>query len=269
MGETDRGVVTWASSHALRPKTRVPRVGCGVWVRTVPDTPAYLLPFLFDLPLPVVESIGDVDLYLPSATAPAPAVVLLHGGPLPDDLSVGPRQWPAYVGYGSLLVEAGLVGVMFEHGFREGRPLVEAYDDVLAAIDRAPSHPRVDADRVAVWAFSAGGALLGPFFDEPAAWLRAVAATYAFMGDPEEDGIIGATDAVRGGCDVPVLVTRVEEEYDWVAESVREFVEVVAGLDLTVIDVAGARHGFENLDHTDDARTAVRQAITWLGDHLR
>jgi acetyl esterase/lipase len=233
----------------------------------VTETPPYLLPFLLDPPRPQVETVDEVDLYLPDAE-PRPAVVLLHGGPLPDDIPVRPRAWPAYVGYGSLLAESGLVGVMFEHGYRPGRPLAEALADVTRAIEVARRHPRVDADRVAVWGFSAGGVLLGPFLERPAPWLRAVAATYAYLGSTGEDGVVGATEAVGDGCDVPVLLTRVEQEYDWVAASQREFVGAASGVDLTVIDIPGVRHGFENLDHTDEARAAVHQAITWLGDRL-
>lgn len=77
---------------------------------------------------------GELDLYLP-AGSPAPAVLMVHGGPVPADRPVRPPQWPAFRAYGALLAQAGLVGVMVEHGFVEDEALPAAGDDVRAALD--------------------------------------------------------------------------------------------------------------------------------------
>jgi len=83
---------------------------------TASDLPPYLQSFV--LPYDTVEPArsGVLDLYLPAST-PAPAVLMVHGGPVPRDRLVRPPDWPAYRGYGALLAQAGLVGGMFEHGF--------------------------------------------------------------------------------------------------------------------------------------------------------
>jgi len=230
----------------------------------VSESPPYLLPFLLDPPRPETESIDGVDLYLPAGAGRAPAVVLVHGGPIRPGM-VSPREWPAYVGYGGLLAEAGLVGVMLQHRFVEDASLTGSLEDIERAIGTARSHPRVDPDRVVVWAFSAGGCLLGPFLADPPRGLCAVAATYAYLGDLEpDDGIVGPLSAVAGGLRHPALVTRVEHELDWVEESVAAWLAATAGADVTVIDVPGAHHGFETIEHTDAARQAVRDGIRWV-----
>jgi len=230
------------------------------------DLPAYLLPFILDPPRSELETIGAVDLYLPGGTGRVPAVVLVHGGPIRPEM-VSPRRWPAYVGYGRLLAEAGLVGVMLEHRFLEGRSLTDSYDDVLRAIDAARSHPRVDPDRITLWAFSAGGCLLGPFLADPPPWLRAVAASYAYFGELEpDDGLVGPLSAVAAGLRVPALVTRVEHELALVDESVTAWLAATSDADVTVMDVADAHHGFETIDHSDAARQAVRDAVHWVVD---
>lgn len=230
------------------------------------EPPPYLLPFLLDPPRPETESIGGVDLYLPSGVGRAPAVVLVHGGPIRPGM-VSPREWPAYVGYGGLLAGAGLVGVMLHHRFVEGDSLTGSLEDLQRAIETARSHSRVDPDRIVVWAFSAGGCLLGPVLADPPPGLCAVAATYAYLGDLEPgDGIMGPLTAVAGGLRVPALVTRVEHELDWVEESVAAWLAATAGADVTVIDVPGAHHGFETIEHTDAARQAVGDGIQWIVD---
>ena len=89
-----------------------------------PELPPHLRPFV--LPHEPVEPTrsGELELYLPAST-PAPAVLMVHGGPVPRDREVRPPQWPAYRGYGALLAQAGLVGGMFEHGFVDEETLCE------------------------------------------------------------------------------------------------------------------------------------------------
>src|SRR6478735_7113303 len=76
---------------------------------------------------------GHLDLYLPEPT-PAPAVLMIHGGPVPRDRPVRPPEWPAFRGYGALLAQAGLVAAMFEHGFVDDDSLPAARDDVAHAL---------------------------------------------------------------------------------------------------------------------------------------
>jgi hypothetical protein len=58
--------------------------------------PEYLEPFVVS-PDPVEpERRGALDLYRPAAKAGGarPAVVLVHGGPVPEGLAPTPRDWP-------------------------------------------------------------------------------------------------------------------------------------------------------------------------------
>src|SRR5205814_717166 len=56
-----------------------------------------LRPFVLRHEPVVPERSGDLDLYLPDAT-PAPAVLMVHGGPVSPDGPVRPPQWPALPG---------------------------------------------------------------------------------------------------------------------------------------------------------------------------
>jgi hypothetical protein len=74
-----------------------------------------------------VERRGVWDLYDPVATGPRPAVVFVHGGPVPAGLPVSPRDWPVYRGYGALAAAAGLVGVTVDHPLHDLKDLPAAH----------------------------------------------------------------------------------------------------------------------------------------------
>lgn len=231
--------------------------------RTPP--PPHLRPFVLAHEPMNPDSSGDVDRYLP-ATTPAPAVLMIHGGPVPRDREVRPRRWPAFRAYGALLAQAGLVGAMFEHGFVDDDSLDVAAHDVCRALDVLRADDRVDAERLGLWFFSAGGLLMGSFLDTLPAGVVAVGATYAAVGHPELDGT-GLPPAVDTAptSSVPLLLVRPEHDFDWIVPVTDDLLArcVDAGRPVDVIDVPGAHHAFETLDDSDASREAIRRSVEW------
>ena len=230
------------------------------------DLPAHLRPMVLDVPTVRTETYDDVDFSLPDQPGPHPLVVLVHGGPISPDRPVGPREWPVFVGYAALLAEAGVVGAMFEHPFSPDGDDALMYPALLALIERARNHPEVDRDRVVVWFFSAGGYFLGPLLRDHPDWLVAAAATYPYLGDGQEP-LPSSAQASADGLPVPLLLTLVEHEYDWCAETQAPFLMVVQ--DVETIQVPDGHHGFEFLDDTDASRAAIRDAVAWVVQRLQ
>jgi dienelactone hydrolase len=164
---------------------------------------------------------------------------------------------------------------MLEHGFRDPASIDRAVEDVRRCIDDLRRHPRVDPERIAVWAFSAGGVLLGDVLSAQPSWLRAVAATYAVLdvgeGAPCSSPAPVAVAQARAIL-VPMLLVRVEHEPDWVAATQDAFLAAArrshTGSGVEVQEVAGAQHGFETIDDTDEARRAIGASVSWLAAHL-
>jgi acetyl esterase/lipase len=199
----------------------------------VSDQPEYLRPFLLETPEHQRERSGRVDLYLPEASRPGPAIVFVHGGPVPAQVRPTPRDWPTYAGYARYAASQGAVGVTVDHRLHGLGDYPRAAGDVAAAVEVARADPRVDAQRVALWFFS-GGSLLS---------------------------------AGR----LPIVLTRPELERLEIAATVDEFLAAAgaSGAAVEVIDVPGAHHGFEAVDHTEPAREAVRSAVRSVLAHLR
>jgi acetyl esterase/lipase len=239
----------------------------------VDDTPTYLRPFVLPTPDVARERTGNVDLYLPEADTPRPAVLFVHGGPIAEDQEPTPRDWPVYVGYGATAAARGLVGVTLDHRFRSAGDLPTAAADVADAVDLVRRDERVDPDRVGLWFFSGGGLLLGDWLRTPPPWLRVVAATYPLLGAAPEWGVdarFQPIDALAGVGSLPIVLTRVGLERPALAAMVEAFVRAAGdrGARLRLIDVPNGQHGFDHLDHTDESREAVTAAVMAVHEHL-
>ncbi|WP_042406123.1 alpha/beta hydrolase [Streptacidiphilus carbonis] len=249
--------------------------------------------FLLDGPERPSERIGPVDLYLPDLSdlsdrsglsdlsdlsdldGPRPAVVFVHGGPVPPEKRPTPRDSRTFVGYASQAAALGLVGVTLDHRLHGLGDYGRAAEDVAAAVELVRADPRVDADRIALWFFSGGGLLCADWLAAPPRWLRCVAATYPILAPLPNWGMAESrfrpADAVRGAGGLPMVLTRVELEQPEIAATVTEFLAAAeaCGADVELIDVAGAHHGFETIDHTEATRGAVRTALRGVLRHLR
>ncbi|MBP2400866.1 alpha/beta hydrolase [Streptomyces syringium] len=238
------------------------------------EQPAHLRPFLMEVPEGPRERVGRVDLYLPDADRPRPAVVFVHGGPVPADARPTPRDWPAYVGYGQYVASLGAVGVTLDHRLHDLADYERAAEDVAEAVELVRADPRVDGERVALWYFSGGGLLSADWLAAPPPWLRCVAATYPILAPLPNWGLgerFRPAAAVRAAGPLPVVLTRVGLESAAIARTVEEFLAAATECeaDVEVIDVPLGHHGFETTDHTEQARQAVDRAARSVLGHLR
>ncbi|MFF1737711.1 alpha/beta fold hydrolase [Streptomyces sp. NPDC058247] len=240
----------------------------------VRERPAHLRPFLIDVKERPRERTGRVDLHLPDAAGPRPAVVFVHGGPVPAGARPTPRDWPAFVGYAQYVAGLGAVGVTVDHRLHELTAYGRAADDIAEAIDLVRADPRVDGDRVALWFISAGGLLSADWLAAPPSWLRCVAASYPILAPLPGWGLADSrfrpAAVVRGAGRLPIVLTRVGLERPEIAVTVEEFVSAAAdcGAAVEVIDVPLGHHGFETVDPTDASRAAVERAVRSVLGHL-
>ncbi|MFF0378483.1 alpha/beta hydrolase family protein [Actinoplanes missouriensis] len=224
----------------------------------------FLKPMVLPVPIRAAERHGAVDLYVPPAAEPLPAILFVHGGPLPPGLEPLPREWPLFQAYASLAAGHQVVGAVVDHRLRGPDSYPTAFDDVAGALDTLRADPRVDASRVAIWYFSGGGRLSADYLRAVPSWLRAVALTYPmvtpFPGWPDDPRFRPAEAVVSAG-DLPIVLTRVGEENPAVAEGVAAFVAAAEKANLTIVDVPHGRHGFDNQNDSDESREAIMAAF--------
>lgn len=226
-----------------------------------------------------------MDVYSPPGPVrPRPAVILVHGGPIPR---TGAKNMGVFVSYGELLAASGFVAVTFDHRFLAPGRLADAGRDVTDLMAHVRTNARslgVDPTRLALWAFSGGGCFLAAPLRERPTWLRAVVGYYAVLDlqqpRPETDNGIGTElrqsfSAIRGlGHDArsapPILVARAGLDNAWLNGGIDRFVQVAVakGATLDLLSHPEGRHAFDILD--DDARSKqiIRRTLEFLRDHL-
>lgn len=229
------------------------------------------LPFILEVPAEdvAVKRLGEFDLYrLTRASSPLPAVVFVHG-PVPAAAPVRPRDWPVFAGYGRLAAVRGLVGVTIDLDYPRLAAWPAAADRLGLVVEAIRARPEVDADRMALWAFSGGGMLVGRWLADSPAWLGCVALSYPLLRTLQPPAASSSPcDVLRPGR--PIVLTRVGRERPEVQATVDAFLAraAVVNAAVEVIDVPDGQHGFDVLDHAPWSREAVTAAMTAVHRHL-
>ncbi|MFC5908983.1 alpha/beta fold hydrolase [Streptacidiphilus monticola] len=238
---------------------------------TLPDdAPGYLCPFPLQVPEAPRVRRGRLDLHLPqSGGEPRPAVLFVHGGPVPADRVPTPRDVPFYQGYARLAAAQGVVGAVVDHGLHTLADYGRAALDVAEAVAVLRAEPQVDPDRIALWFFSAGGLLSTDGIAEHPDWLRCVALSYPvlaplpgwFAVDPR---LRPAAAIAAAGADAPPLVlVRAGREAPQVAETVAAFLAAAeqAKAAVEIVDAPNGGHAFDMTESTDEVRAVVGEAM--------
>ncbi|MER6132940.1 alpha/beta hydrolase [Streptomyces sp. NPDC001815] len=247
---------------------------------TVPeDESPFLGSFLLDAPERRRVRNGRVDLHLPEsgeAQGPWPAVLFVHGGPVPPDLVPTPRDAPFYLGYARCTAGLGAVGAVVDHRLHGLTDYARAADDIAEALELLRADPRVDARRIALWIFSGAGPLAADWIAAPPSWLRCLALTYPILAPLPGWGAIGPrfhpVPALRAddAAPPPLVLTRAGLETPQIAATVEEFTTAAqeTKTPVEIIDVPRGRHGFEIHEPTDESRDAVSRAMRTVLAHL-
>ncbi|MEU0175230.1 alpha/beta hydrolase [Streptomyces massasporeus] len=238
------------------------------------SAPAHLRPFPLDVPELPRDRRGHVDLYVPDGDGPRPAVIFVHGGPVPAGARPRPREWPALVGYARLAAAEGMVGVTLDHRLHDVADYDRAAADVAAAVELVRADTRVDSDRIALWFFSGGGLLTTDWLARPPAWLRCLAASYPVLAPLPAWGMAGSrfhpARAVDQAGPLPVVLLRAGREAPEIAATVDAFVSAAkrCAARLELVDVPGGHHGFETIDPPEETRPALQRAMRSVVAHL-
>ncbi|HEY1572943.1 MAG TPA: hypothetical protein VGG05_16495 [Pseudonocardiaceae bacterium] len=238
------------------------------------DRPPYLNPFVLPTEPCPRERHGRVDFHLPAGDSPAPAVVFVHGGPIPEAMDPTPRDLPSFIGYGRAVATSGAVGVVLDHRMRDLGDCGPSAQDLADAVEAVRAHPRVDRDRIALWFLSGGSCLAAGWLDAAPDQLRCIAFSYPLFGDlpgRPVDARFRPAAALAGWRGVPIVLTTVGLERPDIAATVENFLAAARErqVDVRVITVPNGHHGFDCLDDTEESREAIVEAVEAVLGYLR
>jgi acetyl esterase/lipase len=127
-----------------------------------------------------------MDVYRPpgGAAERRPALIFVHGGLVARQAGPPPTTWPSYRSWGRLATAAGLVGVVFNHRMTTDENIATAGSDVEAAVAyvraNAATHG-IDADRLCIAVYSAGGPLASIFMRARDPAIRCLVLFYPYL----------------------------------------------------------------------------------------
>ena len=220
-------------------------------------------PLLFDLYSPIAAPTG----------VRAPAVILIHGGPVPPNLLTSPKDWGLFQSLGRLIGASGLATVMLNHrffGFDRIRDAVADIDDLLSYVAAHGGELGIDAGRLCLWAFSGGGVFLGPFLRNTPDAIRCVVAYYAALHArtpefstaahlSENTGKLPALLVARAGLDLPELNEGIDQ-------FVQQALKKNAWID--VLNHPTGQHGFDCRDDHARTRDILRRTLEFIRIHV-
>lgn len=215
-----------------------------------------------------------------------PAVFFIHGG---TALENRPKDWGVFASWGKLIGASDLIGVVFTH--RMGFPKPEfalAESDLNDAIDYVRKNAdslNVDADRIALVSFSAGGPLLSVPMRESRFFVRGLVAFYSFLdirqseihernvGDPEilkKYSPISylAPNAARLP---PIFIARagLDEIHGLNAAADRFVSEALSkNINVELMNHPTGVHGFDNQTDDNRSREIIRRVLMFLRENL-
>jgi acetyl esterase/lipase len=242
----------------------------------------------------VYRRLGDgteltMDVSLPpglTAGERRPAVVLVHGGPVPEATWTRIKGWGIFTSYGRLLAASGLVAATFNHRFIGAQELAASAANVAAAcqfLREGAAGFHLDPDRLTAWAFSGGGVHLGPLLAARPSWLRCLVAYYPLMDvqTVRETFLSGLSDEAlarfspvvalpeSGSAVPPLLIARAGLDQPWINSTVDAFVAkaLAANATLDVLNHPRGRHGFDVLDADDRSREIIARTLEFVRAH--
>jgi dienelactone hydrolase len=220
------------------------------------------------------------DVYRPAAGPGAsPTVVLVHGE-APPELIRNAKGWGQYRSWGKAIASSGLAAVTFNHRSTYDVPAREVEADLvelLATLGRDRTYLRIDVDRLALFAISAGVPLaLVSALNGTCADVRSVVAYY---GPPdlrpygpdrefeEFSPILYLEGAERR---FPILMVKAGQDNEIINNGIDAFVSMASNLGWPVellVHETG-QHAFDIVN--DDARSAglIRATLDFLTKHL-
>jgi acetyl esterase/lipase len=226
-----------------------------------------------------------LDVWSPKQAAPRPAIVFVHGGPVPDNLRTEPKDWSIFQSYGQLAAASGFVGITFNHRLYGLDKIADAYADVIDLVQHVQANAAkygVDPDRICLWAFSGGGALVAAAFGNRLPGVRCVVSFYGVLDRRPQRKAIPASisDAtlqelspvyrVAAGHPMPpMLIGRAGKDAPEINATVDDFVREAKARNapVQVIEHPTGQHAFDVRDDDDRSREIIAEAVKFIALH--
>jgi acetyl esterase/lipase len=230
------------------------------------------------------------DVYQPAGLtkgAKRPAVIFIHGGPLPRNLRTGPKDWNVFVSYGKLVAASGMIGVTFNHRlYGDWKSVANSESDLADLIAYLRSNADdlgIDGDRLTLWAFSGGGPLLSLAMHGPVPYIRCLVSYYSVLDLEQESKESDGTLPDQALADfsplhqlerndkgiAPMFIARMGQDFPGLNKALGLFLPVALtkNMNLTLSNDPEGHHGFDIEDNTEASREIIQRTLEFVKAH--
>jgi len=224
-----------------------------------------------------------LDAYIPAGAKERqrfPMVVLISGGGA--DPPYDWRDAGVYQGYGRALAASGFVAITFSKRYARGAEGtlngLEDFGDMVRYVRANAGEFHVDPERMAFWAFSAGGFLLSPALSHVQPYARAAICFYCVTGTDfpsmtESDRarltpVLSPLEQIERSpkAPPPIFVGRAGWDSEDLNRNLDRFIAAALAHDLNieVLNHPHGRHSFDIIDDVPRTREIIQSAIEFL-----
>ena len=235
-----------------------------------------------------------LDVYAPPDLRPTetrPAIVFVSGD-TPPEYMLGVKDWGVYVGWGRLVAAAGFIGIPFQHrvmGDLHPTHLDALVQDVIDAIAYVRAHAaelHIDADRLCIWAGSAGAlAGLRVALADPQPFVRCLVSYYGLFDlalyAQARELPTPAPEVLQSLAPLtylhqhpqripPLLIARMEHDMPGLNVAVDAFAAVAKDVQapVEIVNHPDGHHGFDTEDDNEQSRAIIAQTLSFMHRHL-
>jgi acetyl esterase/lipase len=232
-----------------------------------------------------------MDIFQPANLKPGdkfPAVLYIHGGTLPPDYPVMPKDWGQYLTHGRLIAASGFVAVTFNHRYFgvDKQNLDNSFSDVRDAIMYVRENAKkynIDPDRICLWSVSGGGSHLSVALQDKMEYVRCIVSYYSVLNLKSLMSSYGGRnlDWMNGYAPVdyltfenynipPFFVARAGLDDPTLNGTIDEFIAkaLEMNIDIEVANHPSGLHGFDVFNDNQRTKEIIEDTISFIKRNL-
>lgn len=216
-----------------------------------------------------------MDVYSPSGLKPGtrlPAVIFISG-------ASQAKHWNIYKDYGRLVTTYDMIGVEYDKRYERGggyRNGTQDTRDLIAYLQQHAAELQVDPERLVVWGFSGGGAILGGLLADDAPSLRGWLASYAIAdvlqfaeaAEREQAKQYSAAYSAEARTKAlpPIWIARAGLDRASLNEGIDRLVQTLLKKNarFDFVNYPDGQHGFDAFDDKERSREVIRAAFQFI-----
>jgi len=226
-----------------------------------------------------------MDVYTPTegtGSSFRPAILFVHGGPIPANLATSPKNWRIFESYGRLAAAMGFAGITFSHRLFSVASYPEAAEDLRAAVEYARAHAEslhVDQNSLCIWVFSGGGPLLSIYLRDAPEYVRCLVGYYPALDLPTS--LFGVSIPRESfsptvqlkkvtGCIPPIFIAKAALDSPELNATIDAFLRAAIenGVSVELANHPTGHHGFDVEDNNEQSRETIRRTFDFVTRYL-